>query len=268
MIFMIILKLGGSVLTKKNLTTPEIDYDNLNRICEEIKGSFAKKNKKLIIVHGAGSFGHPPAKKYNIGKKFNMEEFPEKRIGFSKTQNAVKKLNMEICDVFIDKDLPVVSLQPSTFIKTSNGRIKIANLNLIKDYLENNFIPVLYGDVVLDDLLKIAVLSGDQIIQFLAKNLKSDKIILGTDVDGVYNKNPKTNNDAVLFKEFNSLSDLDSFDNTTNVDVTGGMLGKIKELLELADLGIESTIININKEKNVYKALENKDVKGTIISKK
>ncbi|WP_409199519.1 isopentenyl phosphate kinase [Methanobrevibacter sp. DSM 116169] len=265
---MIILKLGGSILTKKDSVNPEIDYDNLNRIASEIKRSLDKKHKELVIVHGAGSFGHPPAKKYGIGKEFKNSEYPEKRIGFSKTQNAVKKLNMEVCEVFTNNNLPVISLQPSTFISTSNGRINIANLDFLKKYLKEGFIPILYGDVVLDDDLKIVVLSGDQIIQYLAKNLNSDKIILGTDVDGVYNKNPKTNNDATFFKEFNSLDDLDSFDLTTNVDVTGGMLGKVKELLELADLGIESKIINIGKKDFVYKALEDEDIKGTIISKK
>ncbi|MDL2270741.1 isopentenyl phosphate kinase family protein [Methanobrevibacter sp. OttesenSCG-928-I08] len=265
---MIILKLGGSILTKKSSTIPQIDSENLERIAKEIKKSLDNHNKKLIIVHGAGSFGHPPAKKYNIGKIFKNEEYPLKRIGFSTTQNAVKKLNTEICKVFIDNKLPVVTIQPSTFITTSNGRINYGNLDLIKKYLDEDYIPVLYGDVVLDDKLKMAVLSGDQIIQYLAMNLESDRIILGTDVDGVYNKNPKTNDDAILFERFNSMDELDSLDSTTNVDVTGGMIGKIKELLELADIGIDSKIINVNKKDFVYKALENEDIKGTVISKK
>ena len=265
---MIILKLGGSILTKKSSITPEIDYKNLNRISKEIKKSLDNKNKKLIIVHGAGSFGHPPAKEYKIGKKFKIQEYPYKRIGFSKTQNAVKRLNTEICEILLKNNLPVVSLQPSTFITTKNKRISNANLDLLEKYLNEGFIPVLYGDVVLDDILKIAVLSGDQIIQYLAKNLKSDRIILGTDVDGVYNKNPKTNDDAVFLSKLSSLDELDSFDRTTNVDVTGGMVGKIKELLELAEIGIDSKIINLKKENFLYKTLEDEKTKGTIVSKK
>ena len=80
-------------------------------------------------------------------------------------------------------------------------------------------------------------------------------------------KNPKTHEDAVFFERFSSLDDLDTLEGTTNVDVTGGMVGKIKELLYLADLGIESKIINADIENNVYKALENEELKGTIISK-
>ena len=54
---------------------------------------------------------------------------------------------------------------------------------------------------------------------------------------------------------------------TTNIDVTGGMVGKIKELLYLADLGIESKIINAEIENNIFKALNNDQVKGTVISR-
>ena len=121
--------------------------------------------------------------------------------------------------------------------------------------------------LALDNDLEICVISGDQIIQYLAKNLNPDKVILGTDVDGVYNKNPKTHDDAVFFDKFSSLEDLDTLEGTTNIDVTGGMVGKIKELLYLADLGIESKIINAEIENNIFKALNNDQVKGTVISR-
>ena len=73
--------------------------------------------------------------------------------------------------------------------------------------------------------------------------------------------------DAVFYERFSSIEDLDALEGTTNIDVTGGMVGKIKELLYLADLGIESKIINAEIENNIYKVLENDDVKGTVISR-
>lgn len=69
------------------------------------------------------------------------------------------------------------------------------------------------------------------------------------------------------FDKFSSLEDLDTLEGTTNIDVTGGMVGKIKELLYLADLGIESKIINAEIENNIFKALNNDQVKGTVISR-
>ena len=76
---MIILKIGGSILTNKNAVS-EVDTKSLKRIASEIKSSLDNSFKELIIVHGAGSFGHPPAKKYKIGEKFDQSEYPQKRI--------------------------------------------------------------------------------------------------------------------------------------------------------------------------------------------
>ena len=264
---MIILKIGGSILTNKDSLESEVDSSSLKRIALEIKSSLDNSEKELIIVHGAGSFGHPPAKKYKIGEAFDESEYPQKRIGFCETQNAVKKLNMLICEEFINEGLPVIAIPASSFMTATNKRITQGNLDAFKRYLNKGFIPVIYGDVVLDDELEICVISGDQLIQYLAMNLNPDRVILATDVDGVYNKNPKTHDDAIFFEKFSSLEDLDTLEGTTNVDVTGGMVGKIKELLYLADLGIESKIINAEVEDNIYKVLENENVKGTVISR-
>ncbi|MBP3792203.1 MAG: isopentenyl phosphate kinase family protein [Methanobrevibacter sp.] len=264
---MIILKIGGSILTNKDSQTSEVDAISLKRIASEIKRSLDNSPKDLIIVHGAGSFGHPPAKKHKIGEEFDKSQYPEKRLGFCEIQNEVKKLNMFICEEFIKMGLPTVALPASSFISATDKRITEGSLDLFKRYLDKGFIPVIYGDVVLDTDLEFCVISGDQIIQYLAMNLNPEQVILGTDVDGVYNKNPKTHDDAIFFDKFTSLKDLDTLEGTTNVDVTGGMVGKIKELLYLADLGIESKIINAEVEDNIFKVLENMEVKGTVISR-
>ena len=264
---MIILKIGGSILTNKDSKTSEVDASSLKRIASEIKASMDNSSKQLVIVHGAGSFGHPPAKKHRIGEEFDKSFYPQKRLGFCEIQNEVKKLNMFICEAFIDMGLPVIAVPASSFITATNKRITNGNLDLFKNYLSKGFIPVIYGDVVLDNDLEFCVISGDQLIQYLAKNLNPSRVILGTDVDGVYNKNPKTHDDAIFFDKFTSLSDLDTLEGTTNVDVTGGMVGKIRELLFLADLGIESKIINAEVEDNIFNVLENNEVKGTIISR-
>ena len=73
---MIILKIGGSILTNKDSLESEVDSESLKRIALEIKSSLDKSHKELIIVHGAGSFGHPPAKKYKIGEAFDEAEYP------------------------------------------------------------------------------------------------------------------------------------------------------------------------------------------------
>ncbi len=265
MYHLIILKLGGSVITKKDSLEPEADYKNLDRIAREIADYAADG---LIIVHGAGSFGHPFAKKYAIGSPIeNEDDFKEKKMGFCLTQSWVKKLNTIVCDNLREKGIFAVSIQPSSFLTTKNKRIYSGELQLIKKYLEMGFVPVIYGDVVIDvdNYIKTAVLSGDQIIKYLAENLKPERVILGSDVDGIYTKNPKKYRDAELIKVVSSMEDLELIEGATNVDVTGGMGGKLKELLILAQMGIESEIINANKSNYIKKALKGEKGIGTII---
>ena len=222
---MIILKIGGSILTEKDLAEPKVDYENLNRIADEIRESlYAEEISNdlidgLVIVHGAGSFGHPPAKKYQIGQPFEMKDYLEKKIGFAEVQNEVKKLNSIICESLIEHGIPVIAIPPSSFITSHNKRIYDFDLNLIKTYLREGFVPVLFGDVVIDD-------------------------------------------------EVNSIEDIKFLESTTNVDVTGGMVGKVKELLDLADYGISSEIINANEEGAIAKALQGMKVNGTKICRK
>jgi len=262
---LIILKLGGSVITRKESLTPTLDSFNLIRIAREISAS---SYHKLIIVHGAGSFGHPYAKEYAIGSEIkSTQELTRKRKGFSKTQNSVKNLNALVCQYLLEQEIPAVSIQPSSFIETNNKRIININLDLITKYLELGFVPVLYGDVVLDmdNKIKMAVLSGDQIVKYIAEKLKPEKVILGSDVNGIYNKDPKKYTDAYLMKIVTSHQELESTDNTQTVDVTGGMGGKLSELLELATIGIESEIINATHNNNIRNALNGVKGIGTLI---
>ena len=261
---MIILKLGGSVITRKEAEKPTINPENLVRIAREISLS---SYQQLIIVHGAGSFGHPFARKYGIGDKISdLKDLQHKMQGFSITQQHVRQLNLKVTEYLRKNGVNAVSLQPSSFIKTENKRIKGADLSIIKNYLDLNFTPVLYGDVVLDSdqSIKMAVLSGDQLIQYLALNLKPERVILATDVDGIYDKDPKKHKDAQLLEVVSSKDPLQIGEAET-VDVTGGMAGKVFELLQLADEGIESEIINANQIDIIKNVLNGEKVKGTRI---
>jgi isopentenyl phosphate kinase len=265
---LIILKLGGSVITHKNKSTPTLNHNNLKRLSQEIRKSGIKN---LIIVHGAGSYGHPHAREYQIGEKIgNQAELEKARIGFSITQQAVKELNLAVCRALTLEGIPAVSLSPSSFITTQNKRIKQIGTELIKKYLKQDFVPVLYGDVVLeeDSDYKIAVLSGDQITTYLALHLKAERVILGTDVNGIYNQNPKIHPHAQLISLVRSKKDLNFPGESDTLDVTGGMEGKLSELLVLAEKGIESEIINANQEGILEKTLKGERVIGTRISPK
>jgi isopentenyl phosphate kinase len=264
---MIILKLGGSVITRKDATKPTLDPVNLDRIASEIAQA---QVEKLIIIHGAGSFGHLHASKYAIGSPITTpDQLREKRMGFTLTQNSVKNLNHFVCHYLLNHQIPAVAVPPSSFITSRNKRIESARLEMVEKYLEMGMVPVLYGDVVLDadEDLKMAVISGDQLVSYLSFKLKPERIILGSDVDGIFDRDPKKHPQAQLLERVQSLEDLQFLEGAQTVDVTGGMAGKLAELLELAEKGIESELINVGCEGLLENALKGEKVRGTIIRK-
>jgi isopentenyl phosphate kinase len=130
------------------------------------------------------------------------------------------------------------------------------------------FLPVMYGDAMLDTKLGFTILSGDQLVSSLAMNLDAEHIIMGVDVDGLYSADPKVEKTANMF-ECLTLSELEKLQNmvgkSTVVDVTGGMLGKITELSPAISHGIPVTIVNALEPDRVYDALKKQAVKGTLL---
>jgi isopentenyl phosphate kinase len=255
---MFIIKIGGSIITdkkKENCFKQEIT-DNL---IKEIK----KSDKKIIIIHGAGSFGHIHAKKYNLHKGHISNSQLQ---GFSLTQIMVQKLNSFVLDSLHKNNIPAISLPPHAFLKLNNNKPHKTNLNIFKDYLNKGFTPVSFGDVVLDEKLGFSIYGGDLLIQILAEYFKPEKIIFIFDEDGLYTSNPKINKNAKLIKKAN-IDEIKKFSVSldTHDDVTYGMKGKIKIIENLSKMGIDTILVNGNKPDRLYKVLVGEDTISTII---
>jgi isopentenyl phosphate kinase len=259
----VVLKIGGSVITDKNgelAARTEV----INRLAEEV----AKANvKNLIIVHGGGSFGHPTAQKYGI--KDGLKDDAQK-VGFAETHHVMTVLNGLVMDALVWHEVPAVSITPSSCMLTENGRIKLFDDTVSKMMLKMGFTPVLYGDATLDAKLGFTVLSGDQIVAHLARKFGARKVVIGVDVDGLCNADPKTDKNAKVYPHL-TLQELKAFEGklgkSTAADVTGGMLGKVTELIPAVEQGIPVTIVNAAKTNRVYKALVGEKVEGTTIEK-
>ena len=257
----IILKLGGSVITHKEKPLTS-NRQAIKRLAREISQANVSP---LVIVHGGGSFGHPIAKAYKINEGFkDLSQI----IGFPKTHQAMTKLNRTVIDALISHNIPAVAVQPSSFIITKSDRIKTMNNKVVEKLIETGFVPVLYGDAVLDSDKGFAILSGDQLVSSLATQLAAERIIVGVDVDGLYTSDPKKDKTAKLIQHI-TLQELKNMQHkirgTTVIDVTGGMLGKISELIPAVEARISVLIVNASKPDNVYKALKGKKVVGTSI---
>jgi isopentenyl phosphate kinase len=132
------------------------------------------------------------------------------------------------------------------------------------------FTPVLYGDVVLDDKMGFTVLSGDQLVAYLALKYKAQKIVVGVDTDGLFDSDPKTNPNAQPYKKL-TLAELKAIQpklgKASGTDVTGGMAGKIAELIPAVEAGVHITVTGATKGLSIYRALTDQSVLGTEIEK-
>lgn len=258
-----VLKLGGSVITDKNkLLTPNLKA--IERLAKEISQS---KVSSLILIHGGGSFGHPIAKKYRINEGY---EDPSQLPGFSKTQIAMKKLNILVMEALMTYNINAVVIQPSSFIITKSDRIQGIECEPIKKMINLGLIPVLYGDAVFDSKKGFTILSGDQLVSSLALQFSASRIIIGGDLDGLYTEDPKINSSAKLIKRI-TLEELKTnkylIRGSNSPDVTGGMLGKMLELIPAIKQDVQTLIVNATKPMRVYSALRGEEVIGTIIEK-
>jgi len=134
--------------------------------------------------------------------------------------------------------------------------------------MENNKIPFLWGDTVLDISHKYRILSGDQISTYLYEKLNGESLLFGTNVDGIYTDDPFKNQYAKIVREVNdeNYEDVLKFlSRSSHLDVTRGMVGKLEEIRTIKKRPIIKCVIyNALLKNNTYKALSGEKI-GTKI---
>ncbi|WOF16509.1 isopentenyl phosphate kinase family protein [Methanoplanus sp. FWC-SCC4] len=246
----IILKLGGSVITDKKGDC-KVDKERIRALANEIS---QRTDVFPIIVHGAGSCGHPEARRHHLDKGLDQTN----RAGIFVTHHAVGRLNDAVVNALRDSGVESVGIHPLDACTAKKGRLISFNCETVELLVKNGIVPVLHGDVVMDTEQGACIVSGDQIISYIAGKIKVDRIGLATDVDGVLK-------DGMVIPSINteSAGELD-IKESSNTDVTGGMKGKISELLSLAESGIESSIFHVSRTGDF---LDGRDHGGTIVTK-
>ncbi len=253
---MFVIKIGGSIITDKS---------QLGIFREDIMDSLAEKmrDNSIILVHGAGSFGHILAEKYklNIGCSSDIQQK-----GFAETHAMVQKLNTLVLNSLHKYGIPAVSLAPHSFIYFNNHKLDVINYEFFDSYLEKGFTPVTFGDVVLDKTKGCSICSGDDLVLALAEHFHPDKVIFIIDEDGLYTSNPKIDKNAEFIREISSdkLLELKTILDDHS-DVTSGMEGKIQKIMEISKLNIDTILVNGNKPERLYDVLHNKSTRATIV---
>ncbi len=257
----ILLKLGGSLLTDKNKP-----FSLREDILESCVNQIIDSKKLIVLIHGGGSFGHPIAKKYQISQGLN-DSIKDQIIGLSKTHQAMNKFNSIIINKILETGCSAISVQPSSIFFHDFNEIIIKSIDPIEKLLELGIIPVLYGDILLSRDSSFTILSGDQIILKLCEKIQKfniSKVIFAIEEDGIYLEDNGKKRLALKLKS-KELRNLKLAEFDQKIDVTGGIKGKLENIQEILNFNIPVQIINGIKNKNVLKALKNQYIECTSI---
>ena len=234
---MFLVKLGGSVITdKKKIRTAKLAI--IRRLAREV----ASAEDDLILVHGAGSFGHILAREHRLAEGFRKDS---QLRAVAEVQKDVRKLNIMVVDALVKAGASPVSVPPSLAARLCRGKIESLDVTPFREYLRMGTMPVTFGDVVVDTERRFGICSGDDLMLELSKAFKPMMSLFVSDVDGIFTGDPKPKGTQMLVREIGA-KDIGEIDLSVNagIDVTGGIKGKLTKMLEMAGHSDETWILN------------------------
>lgn len=207
----VIVKLGGAAITVKDGDPDTPNLDALEICCQEIASAVnthawntTSQYLKVIIVHGAGSFGHPQAKEYGVANGGDVDGNARLREGIEKTKTSVRKLCKLVCDelskengyhltgrVAPDRVAPISPYGKFfTVGKKLNRNLSRTGFDEVRAAVMAGKVPVLHGDVICDSEQGCAILSGDTLVECLTEEFKPKRVVFISDVQGIFTSKP------------------------------------------------------------------------------
>jgi isopentenyl phosphate kinase len=251
------LKLGGSLITdKRQREQPRLEI--IQRLAHEIgEARQLDPALRLVIGHGSGSFGHVYGQRY--GTRAGVAT-PEQWYGFAATGDAAARLNRLVTAALLAAQLPAWSIQPGAALRCVDGRVVEGPLHSIQQALAHGLLPVIFGDVALDDQRGGTIASTEEIFEWLAHHLPPRRLLLVGEVDGVYTADPHMDPQAVRIAEITPATFATvrrGLGGSHGMDVTGGMAAKVEQALALvrAHRGLEVIICSGLRADEVRQAL-------------
>jgi isopentenyl phosphate kinase len=260
------IKIGGGSITDQSKPRTA-KRGEIARLLSEIYEAKKKKDFDVIIGHGSGSFGHVTAKEYRVNEGLVNDNSKK---GAILTKVVASELNFIVIDEAIKLEIPIFPFFPSSFTLANGKKLDTGFVDHIKSAMNSGFIPLVHGDVVIDSKQGVVIASTEEVMRFISTKIQPNKIILATDVDGIYDKDPTKYNDAKMINTVtgsNINEVLSGTGEAHKIDVTGGMKAKISLIYEIVSrVNGVGYIVNATKPGVVSKALlEEKNLRCTII---
>ena len=230
---LIVIKYGGNVLIDRNIFNNFIeDISILNRL-----------GLSVVVVHGGGPRIEKKLKEQNIQTKFiNGLRVTDKKI-ISIVEEVLIDFNKDIVDSLKKKGSQAVSITSKTNnvinVVPDNKELGFVGIphrieiELLKDIINKEQIPVI-APLGVDKDRNTYNINGDTAASAIAKKLKSRRLLLMTNVEGVYDDRKTL------------ISEIKPFDIENLVKlkiVQGGMIPKIKNCIDAVENGVRGVVI-------------------------
>jgi len=255
---LIVIKYGGNVLIDRNI---------FNNFIEDIS-ILNKLGLSIVVVHGGGPRIKRELDKANIETKFiNGLRVTDKKV-IKIVEEVLIDFNNDIVNSLKKKGSKAISINTkiNNIIsvipeKEELGFVGIPNninLKIIKDVISQNQIPVV-APLGLDMNNQTYNINGDTAASAIAKKLKSRRLLLMTNVEGVYDDRK------------NLISEIKPFDLNNLIEwkvVQGGMIPKIKNCVDAVENGVRGVvIIDGRKPHSILHEIFSDKGSGTLIRK-
>ena len=255
---LIVIKYGGNVLIDRNIFNNFIqDISILNKL-----------GLSIVVVHGGGPRIERELKKGNIQSKFlNGLRVTDKDV-INIVEKVLIDFNKDIVSSLNEKGSKAVSINT----KMNNvinvipdkpelgfvGVPKEINIDAIKNIISQNQIPIV-APLGLDKDNQTYNINGDTAASAIAKKLKSRRLLLMTNVEGVYDDR------KTLISEIKPYD----MENLVNLKIVqGGMLPKIKNCIEAVENGVRGVVILDGRQpRAILKEIFSDQGAGTLIRK-
>jgi acetylglutamate kinase len=254
----IVIKCGGRIL---------LDPDLFNNFINDVT-TLKKLGLTPIIVHGGGPRIKKKLKELNIESKFIMGlRVTDDKI-IKVVEKVMIKFNKEIVTALEKKECKAKSITVkeniSIYVEQKNkvlgfvGKPTKIDNNIINNLIKENFIPVV-SPMGLDANKQTYNINADTAAGALAKSLKSRRLMLMTDVEGVYDKNKKLISEIKSTEAENMI-----YDET----ISEGMIPKIRTCIDSLNNGVRGVvIIDGRKPHSILFELFSDKGSGTLIRK-
>lgn len=252
----IVIKIGTSTLTH---ATGHLNIRRVEELCKVF--SDIKNAGHQVIIVSSGAIGMGIGK---LGLQSKPTDIPTKQAAAAVGQcelmytydRLFSEYNHNVAQLLITGDDVENPVRHENFSNTLNRLLELDAIPIIN---ENDTVAT--NEIVIGD--------NDTLAAIVAQSIQADKLILLSDIDGLYTADPRTNPDAILIPKIQCIDDKVialAGGSGSNLG-TGGMVTKLQAARICMDCHCDMIITNGNNPSVIYDIMDGKAV-GTTFSEK